>query len=57
VRDEKPEPFTDGVNRPLSQASKTEVIRIVVADSQDLAYEYSKAILDSELTSGEHQVS
>jgi hypothetical protein len=39
---------------PGSQKSKTEAMRIVVADSRDLAYEYSKSILEFDMKSGEH---
>jgi len=39
---------------PGSEKHKTEVIRIVVADSHDLAYEYSKSTIEFDLKSGEH---
>jgi hypothetical protein len=59
VGNEKGEPAEGGnsiPNRvPGSQKNKTEVIRIVVADSGDLAYEYSKSTLEFDLKSGEHQ--
>jgi len=59
VGDEKGEPFTgtdDIANRvPGSQKAKIDVVRIVVADSRDLAYEYSKGNLEYDLKSGEHR--
>jgi ketosteroid isomerase-like protein len=39
---------------PGSQKQKTEPIRIVIADSGDLAYEYSKFTLEFDLKSGQH---
>ncbi len=58
VGDEKPEPFgtqTSITNRvPGSQRTTTSVIRIVISDSGDLAYEYSKGTLDFDIKSGEH---
>ena len=39
---------------PGSQKSKTEPIRIVIAESGDLAYEYSKTILEFDLKNGQH---
>jgi len=39
---------------PGTQKTKTEVLRIVVADSRDLAYEYSKGTVEYDLRSGEH---
>lgn len=39
---------------PGSQKSKSDVIRIVVADSRDLAYVYAKSTLDYDPKSGEH---
>jgi ketosteroid isomerase-like protein len=59
VAPEKGQPFTgrggtieDRV--PRSQKTSTEVIRIVVADSGDLAYEYSKSTLEFDLKNGNH---
>lgn len=40
---------------PGSRKDKTEVIRIVIADNRDLAYEYSKSTLSFDLKSGEHR--
>jgi hypothetical protein len=37
-----------------SQRSKTEPIKIAVADSHDLAYEYSKSNLQFDMKSGQH---
>jgi len=37
---------------PGSQKTKTEVLRIVVADSRDLAYEYSKGTLEFDMKDG-----
>jgi len=58
VAPEKGVPFTGArsvPNRvPVSQKAKTEVIRIVVADSRDLAYEYSKSTLEFDLKTGQH---
>ena len=59
VAPEKGQPRTGGEGSlpdrvPGTQKSKTEVIRIVVADSRDLAYEYSKATLEFDLKSGKH---
>jgi hypothetical protein len=34
--------------------SKTDIVRIVVADSGELAYEYSRGILEFAVKSGEH---
>lgn len=56
---EKGEPFsaTDTAVQdrvPGSQKSKTEPLRIVIADSHDLAYEYSKSILEFDMKSGRH---
>jgi hypothetical protein len=39
---------------PGSQRNKTEVIKIIVADSGDLAYEYSSGTLEFDLKSGQH---
>jgi len=39
---------------PGSRKTKTEPIRIVIADSRDLAYEFSKCTLAHDLKSGEH---
>ncbi|HYA17917.1 MAG TPA: hypothetical protein VEF06_10645 [Bryobacteraceae bacterium] len=39
---------------PSSQKSTTQPIRIVVADSRDLAYEYSKSTLEYDLKAGGH---
>jgi ketosteroid isomerase-like protein len=55
----KGEPYATGGDSadgrvPGSQKTKTEVMRIVVADSHDLAYEYSKSTLDFDLKSGKH---
>ena len=53
VSPEKPDPSV--TNRvPGSEKSHTEVIRIIVADSADLAYEYSKSTLEFDRKSGEH---
>jgi ketosteroid isomerase-like protein len=58
VGNEKREPFSGPTaveNRvPGSQKVKTEPIRIVIADSRDLAYEYSKGTVEFDLKSGEH---
>jgi ketosteroid isomerase-like protein len=58
VGSEPGEPFDGqggiGSRVPNSQKSKTEVIRIVVSDSRDLAYEYSKSTLEFDLKSGSH---
>jgi ketosteroid isomerase-like protein len=43
-----------GERVPGSQKTKTEPIRIVVADSHDLAYEYSKFTLEFDMKSGKH---
>ncbi|HUB63298.1 MAG TPA: hypothetical protein VL996_02465 [Methylocella sp.] len=55
---ETPDPRTGSrgiANRvPGSQKDQTEVIRIVVSDNADMAYEYSKAGLDFDLKSGGH---
>jgi hypothetical protein len=45
-------PVSDRV--PNSQKTRTEPIRIVVSDSRDLAYEYSRQILEFDMKSGEH---
>jgi hypothetical protein len=46
---------TSPANQVLeSRKAKTEPIRIVIADSRDLAYEYSKFTLDYDLKSGQH---
>jgi hypothetical protein len=37
-----------------SEKSKTNPIRIVVSDSRDMAYEYSKDILEYDLKNGKH---
>jgi hypothetical protein len=43
-------------NRVLgSQRSTTTPLRIVVADSRDLAYEYSRSTLEYDLKGGEHR--
>lgn len=59
VGDEKVEPFggPGGIeNRvPGSQRSMTLPIRIIVADSKDLAYEYSKSTLEFDLKAGGHR--
>jgi hypothetical protein len=39
---------------PGSQRSKTEPIKIAIADSHDLAYEYSKSNLQFDMKSGQH---
>ena len=39
---------------PGSQKGKTEPIRIVVADSRDVAWEYSRETLEYDLKSGQH---
>jgi hypothetical protein len=61
VGNEKGEPAEGANSIPNrvsgSQKSKTEVIRIVVADSRDLACEYSKSTLEFDLKSGEHRSS
>jgi hypothetical protein len=61
VGNEKGEPAEGANSIPNrvsgSQKNKTEVIRIVVADSGDLAYEYSKSTLEFDLKSGEHHSS
>src|SRR5580700_2606615 len=57
VGDEKPEPTAGRASEdrvPGSQKVKTEVLRIVVADSRDLAYEYAKDTLAYDLTNGKH---
>lgn len=58
VSNEKAEPRIGegsiGERVPNSQKSKTEPIRIVVADSHDLAYEYSKFTLEFDIKSGKH---
>jgi hypothetical protein len=60
IRPENPTPRTGnrGIeNRvPGSQKSKTVPIRIVISDSGDLAYEYSKSTLEFDLKSGGHTV-
>jgi hypothetical protein len=40
---------------PKSQKSTTDPVRIVVSDSHDLAYEYSKGTLQLETKEGKHQ--
>jgi len=55
---EKPVPY-DGplgvANRvPGSQRTKTDVIRLVVSESGDMAYEYSKGTLEYDIKSGAH---
>jgi hypothetical protein len=40
---------------PGSQKSTTVPIRIVVADSRDLAYEYSRTTIEYDLKTGEHR--
>jgi ketosteroid isomerase-like protein len=58
VGDEKgdPMPGPQAISErvPGSQKTTTEPIRIVIADSHDLAYEYSKRKLEYDLKSGEH---
>ncbi len=58
VGTETPEPKTGdraiSERVPGSQKGSTQVIRIVVADSRDLAYEYSKGSLDFDVKSGQH---
>ncbi len=58
IGDEKPEPFareTAPEQRiPDSEKTRTAPIRIVVAGSRDLAYEYSKASVEYDLKSGKH---
>jgi hypothetical protein len=39
---------------PGSAKLKTEPLRIVIADSRDLAYEYGRSTLDFDLNAGEH---
>ena len=56
---EKGEPFS-GQNAvpdrvPNSQKLKTSPIRIVIADSHDLAYEYSKTTLEFDMKNGQHR--
>jgi hypothetical protein len=59
IAPEKGDPRTDVAGGmpdrvPGTQKSKTDVIRIVIADSRDLAYEYSKATADFDVKSGGH---
>ena len=58
VGDEKAEPkdYPNAIgNRvPGSQKARIEPIRIVVADSRDLAYEYSKGTVEFDLKAGGH---
>lgn len=61
IRPEKPEPRTGGKNNlenrvAESHKSRTEPVRIVISESGDLAYEYSKVTLEFDLKSGEHTV-
>jgi len=56
---DKPEPTTGQIDSlddrvPGSTKAKIEPIRIVIADSHDLAYEYSKYTLNFDRKSGEH---
>jgi ketosteroid isomerase-like protein len=39
---------------PGSQRSRTEPLKIVISDSHDLAYEYSKSNLQFDMKSGQH---
>jgi hypothetical protein len=48
-------PFTVQDRVPGSQKSKTQPIRIVIADSRDLAYEYSKGTLEYDMKNGQHR--
>ncbi len=55
VGTEKGERFPGADDRVAgSQKTKTEPIRIVIADSRDLAYEYSKGTFEFDRKSGEH---
>jgi hypothetical protein len=61
VRPQRPEPHTGRPgaieNRvPESMKSKTEPIRIVISESGDLAYEYSKSTLEFDMKTGGHMV-